>query len=570
MAIIITTCFPSNPRLLWENHKDSMTEDILHRARQETQTFHVGFTPAMYNQALIYLEDKVITMVGKSLTQLQSGLPLPHRSVDSPLTWDMFHATNYNPEQLAKEVLETLPLLSPDQTVAFQTIVNSVERETGKLIFLNAPGGTGKTYLINLLLAKVRSQSNIAIAVASSGIAATLLPGGRTAHSAFKLPLDLHRAEAPVCNISKGTPLAQVLKHCKLIVWDECTMAHRGSLEALDRTLQDLRGNKMCMGGLILVLSGDFRQTLPIIPRGTPADEFRACLKNSYLWPKVHKLNLTTNQRVRLLGDDEAGAFSKLLLRIGSAQHQVDQNGQMVIPAGLGTVVKTLEELYNKVFPDLTQHRNSRDYSSWLNWLCERAILAPKNETVDYINSHIIKQLPGVERSYTSVDTVLDTDQAVYFPTEFLNSLQPPGMPPHNLVLKQGSPIILLRNMDPPRLCNGTRLCVKQLLPHVIEATIMTGCAKYEDVYIPRIPMIPSDVPYEFKRLQFPIRLCFAMSINKAQGQSLLVAGVDLSTPCFSHGQLYVACSRVGASTNLFLLAPNGKTTNVVYPQAIQ
>jgi ATP-dependent DNA helicase PIF1 len=546
-----------------------MTEDILHRTRQENPTIELDFTDAMYNQALIYLEDRVMSMVGKSLAELRSGLPLPQRDLNNPLSRDMLLATNYNPEALAEEVRQTLPRLSPDQTVAFNRIVEVVEKEEGGLIFLDAPGGTGKTFLINLLLSKVRSERKIAIPVASSGIAATLLTGGRTAHSAFKLPLDLHRSEFPVCNISKGTALAQVLQRCKLIVWDECTMAHKGSFEALDRTLQDLRGNDNCMGGVALVLSGDFRQTLPIIPRGTPADELRACLKNSYLWPGVRKLSLTTNQRVRLQGDAEAGHFSDLLLHIGEARHPVDQNGQMEFPSSCATVVKTIEELRLNVFPDLAEHRNSPQYRTWLAWLSQRAILAPKNDAVDFINSHILSQLPGEERTYKSMDTVLDIDQAVHFPTEFLNSLQSPGMPPHNLVLRKGAPIILLRNMDPPRLCNGTRLCVKQLLPHVIEATIMTGCAKYEDVFIPRIPMIPTDVPYEFKRLQFPVKLCFAMSINKAQGQSLLVAGVDLTSPCFSHGQLYVACSRVGASKNLFVLAPTGKTNNVVYPQAL-
>jgi ATP-dependent DNA helicase PIF1 len=106
----------------------------------------------------------------------------------------------------------------------------------------------------------------------------------------------------------------------------------------------------------------------------------------------------------------------------------------------------------------------------------------------------------------------------------------------HNLVLKIDSPIMLLRNLDAPRLCNGTRLCVKSLMPHVIEATILTGCAKGEDVFIPRIPMVPTDMPFEFKRLRFPVRFAFAMSINKAQGQSLKLAGINLETTCFSHG----------------------------------
>jgi len=107
-------------------------------------------------------------------------------------------------------------------------------------------------------------------------------------------------------------------------------------------------------------------------------------------------------------------------------------------------------------------------------------------------------------------------------------------------------------------------------MPPVIEATILTECAKDEDVFIPRIPMVPTDMPFEFKRLQFPVRLAFAMSINKAQGQSLKVAGINLETPCFSHGQLYVASSRVGTGTNLYVFAPDGKTRNIVYQTALQ
>jgi len=128
---------------------------------------------------------------------------------------------------------------------------------------------------MNLFLARVRMHKKIEISVAFSGIAATLLDGGKTAHSAYKLPINLNFCETPLCNISKQSDAAHVLKECKLIVWDESTMAHIGGVEALDRTLQDIRSSNHLMDGMTVLLAGDFRQTLPIVPRGTRADEVR-------------------------------------------------------------------------------------------------------------------------------------------------------------------------------------------------------------------------------------------------------------------------------------------------------
>ena len=139
----------------------------------------------------------------------------------------------------------------------------------------------------------------------------------------------------------------------------------------------------------------------------------------------------------------------------------------------------------------------------------------------------------------------MNQNEVVNYPTEFLNSLDLPDMPTHILTLKIGVPIILLRNINPPRLCNGTRLSVKKMMNNIIEATILNGKFKGGDFLLPRIPMITTDMQFEFKRLQFPVRLDFAMTINKAQGQSLQVCGLNLENPCFSHGQLYVVCSRV-------------------------
>lgn len=146
-----------------------------------------------------------------------------------------------------------------------------------------------------------------------------------------------------------------------------------------------------------------------------------------------------------------------------------------------------------------------------------------------------------------------------------MNSLNLPGFPTHVLELKVGVPIILMRNINPPKLVNGTRLIIQKLLPNLIICKVLTGIGKGEMTLIPRIPFIPNEDWIHFKRVQFPVRPAFAKSINKAQGQTIKCCGVNLEDPCFSHGQLYVAFSRVGSPTNLYIHAPLNKTPNVVY-----
>lgn len=144
------------------------------------------------------------------------------------------------------------------------------------------------------------------------------------------------------------------------------------------------------------------------------------------------------------------------------------------------------------------------------------------------------------------------------YPPEWLHTLQPSGMPPHRLRLKVGTPIMLLRNLNAAMgLANGTRLVVQRLSPNCIQASIATGQQQGTSIIIPRLRIQPSDsrLPFTLSRRQFPIRTAFAMTINKAQGQTFDRVGIYLPRPCFSHGQLYVAMSRVGSPGAVTILA---------------
>lgn len=181
------------------------------------------FTEGIYNETLINIEDKCLAIANKVVSQL--GMPVPTRAVTASFDVDLRREQSYNTADLQSYVHTNIPKLTLEQKGIYDRIMQMTN--DGGTFFLDAPGGTAKTFLIKLILASVRSKNDIALALALSGIVATLLPGGRTVHSALKLPLNMEIIVTAMCNISKASGMGKVLQKCKLIVWDECTMAHK-------------------------------------------------------------------------------------------------------------------------------------------------------------------------------------------------------------------------------------------------------------------------------------------------------------------------------------------------------
>ncbi|CAN0839973.1 ATP-dependent DNA helicase PIF1 [Linum grandiflorum] len=437
----------------------------------------------------------------------------------------------------------TLASLNHYQKIAHDAIVTSLEENTGKFFFLYGHGGTGKTYLYSCIVSCVRSLGQIARVVASSGIAATLLPGGVTAHSRFKIPIEVEHGST--CSIKKGTALARLMQQASLIVWDEAPMVHRLSFEAVDRTLCDVMNiptegpNYKPFGGKTVILGGDFRQTLPVITDGSRGDKLAACLTRSYLWNHCILLELHANMRIN---DSEVNRnqhfhgmnFSDWVLALGDGKlgniqsststhnDRIQLPQQFVLPASPNPIAALV---------DLAYIRN-------------RAIVTPTNNIVTEINDYVLSQLPGDMKIYLSSDTLTtpSPDQQCLeeqYPTEFLNGLSFNVMPEHQLRFKPYTMVMLLRNLNPATgLCNGTRILITHLGANVIRGLIIGGIFEGTIAIIPRIVLDYTDPnwPFTLRRRQYPLRLCYAMTINKSQGQTLEQIGIYLPTPVFSHG----------------------------------
>ena len=522
---ILLFCMPSEPRSLFDEFWSTWVDDFEYRGRMRNQSL----TEDQLRTMVLLDVDMRLQSVEKSLQDYGLHVPTPEElaqveQIVSVLPALIREEMDYDIEELSNMVAERVPSFTPEQTQVYNAVLNAVKDETPLLAFIDARGGCGKTYLLNSILAAVRGLEPggcTALAMATTGIAANLLDLGRTFHSRMKAPLT--PAEDSTLAISGQSQLAKLIKMSKLLLIDEATMLDRYMLEALDRTLRDLmKKPERAFGDKILVLAGDFRQCLPVVPGATRAGIVAHCINQSPLWSKFKILRLSQNMRVHASGDQRLEQFDQWTLSLGNGEI-----ANAVIPLeNIATKItpnssknreaeaQAMKQFIDKIFPDIATNIQDR------SWLEGRAILCATNTEVRMINEMMSSMLPGNKVTYNSADELQNSQDLLRFNVEYLHSLTPNGFPPHSLSLKPGMPLMLLRNLNPREgLCNGTKLVFERALDNKVLQCLVSGSNR--TVLIPRIVFIPkaNEYPFEWQRRQFPVKAAFASTINKSQGK---------------------------------------------------
>jgi len=546
---------PPNPYQLWEQFKCEMISvpRELQLGSREYNIVQENLLHSLYHKLNSMLKD-----IDSSL-DLTADYHIPRPPEHSN------PSENLDPDEAAQDLQmhvhrfnTNLPRLNPAQQAAYQAITDTLASGRPGTFFIDGPGGSGKSFLYSTLISYAIINNFKPLVMATTGIAASQI-GGITIHRAFSVPIPC--TEESVSYLRTQSVEAQKLKNNHIFFIDEITQCPKQVFELIDRFLRDVTGNRhIPFGGKIIVVGGDFRQCLPVLPSASSAQILHATVKSSSLWPlfSENTFHLTTNQR------SENQQFSDWLMDIGNGTVETVNLAHTPI-----NIVHTVDDLIQAVYGNSLTLENLHTFHSTM-------IISPKNKQVNEINNKVLNMIDTYTEQFLSInEPIMDGNHPVV-PEEIIETLQPAGIPPHNLIVKLGACYMLLRNLNLKRgLCNGSRIVITSIGQRIIQYDLLhpNGTVRDSNIILPRITLTPSEnYPFMFKRTQYPIVPAYAASIHKVQGCSLKKQGINLLEPMFTHGQLYVALSRAPNFDNITVLVEHNQNTvrNEVWTSILQ
>ncbi|KAL7070021.1 hypothetical protein ACQ4LE_011196 [Meloidogyne hapla] len=275
---------PSNARELWDKFVDHMFKPIIGNDPNGIER------KRRIDRALAYIEHQ-LSDYGMTNQQFNLDSPSPGMQLNIDTALDNFFFGDKDEDDFASGKKPDI-ILNDDQEKVWNTVQNAIQGISSNTIFVTGDGGTGKTYLFNTIISRLREMRIRVIASAFTGCAATLLTGGATVHSVFRFGINIDQDYTP--SVSMQSFHGKRISESQVIIIDEVSMLPKHMLEAVDRVCKQMVPQTLRhlpFGGKVIILSGDFKQSLPVVAGGSMRDQVNACIQSSPLWP-LFKNNL--------------------------------------------------------------------------------------------------------------------------------------------------------------------------------------------------------------------------------------------------------------------------------------